>query len=188
MLEIVDVYRNGSAREITAQVFGVLALLFSVLSFQCRTYKKIMISQLLCASFFVIHFGMLFSLGHRNAISGCAANAVCVVRNTVYWIMSSREEKHPKIKVVLFTIATAAVCLIFYQSPVTLLCTAGMILNTLAFSEEEPQKVRKLILCSSPFICIYNFLCASIGGFVNELISMASVIIGLIRFSKTRKA
>lgn len=184
MLEIVEVFRSGSVPEIIAQIIGVFALAASVASFQMKTYRRIMLAQIICAALFAIHLGMLFLLGHRNAISGCVGNIVCLIRNVIFQIASTRQEKRPWLKTVIFSILVAASILLTWQSPFTLFCLVGLVLNTVSFSMTDPQKVRRVILVSSPFIFVYNLFSASVGGAVNELISITSVIIGLIRFRK----
>ena len=49
--------------EIIAQVFGILAFIASVVSFQMKTYRQILWVQTLCTVLFVIHFLLLARCG-----------------------------------------------------------------------------------------------------------------------------
>ena len=187
-LDIFTVFRTGSVPEIVAQIIGFLALAASVASFQMKTYRKIMLMQMICAALFVIHMGMLFLLGHSDAISGCAGNAVCLVRDAVYLATSDRQQKRPWLRTAVFSAMMIVVGVLTWRSPISLICIVGLVLNTVSFSVKEPQNVRKLILFSSPFFMVYNFLSASIGGVCNEIISFLSAVVGLIRYRKAKHA
>ena len=56
--------------EIVAQVFGILAFIVSVISFQMKTYRQILLVQTLCASLFVVHFLLLSGCGQADAVTG----------------------------------------------------------------------------------------------------------------------
>ena len=186
MQELIRVFTEGSPAELGVQVIGLLALAASVVSFQMKTYKGIMVLQIICAALFSVHMGLLFALGHRDAISGCASNLLCLVRDVAFWFLAKRPQKRPWIKTVVFYVLMAGVGAATWQSPVSLLCIIGMLLNTVSFSMTDPQKVRRVILFSSPFILVYDLLSASVGGAVNELISFASAVIGVLRFRKLK--
>lgn len=185
MREIFSVFVSGSVKEIAAQLIGFLALAASVISFQMKTYRRIMLMQILCAALFAVHMGFLTLLGHGDAVSGCVSNVICLIRDVVFLLLAGREEKHPRLKTVIFCVLLAGVGVVRF-SPVSLLCIVGMLLNTVSFSMTEPQRVRRIILISAPFMFAYELLSASAGGAVNELISFCSAVIGLLRYRKAK--
>ena len=184
MFEIFTVFRSGSVGEIIAQLIGLFALITSVASFQMKTYRRIMLVQSICAALFVLHMGMLFLLGHKNALSGCVGNFVCLVRDIIFLRTADREVRRPWLRTAIFSLLMVAVGISSWQSPVSLICIVGFVLNTVSFSFKAPQNVRKMILVSSPFFMVYDFLSASIGGVCNELISFISAVVALIRYRK----
>ena len=182
-MELIDAIRSGDVFMIIAQLFGFLALAASVTSFQMKTYKQIMIVQIICATLFVINYAMLYMHGYPSAISGGISNFVCIIRNIVFW-MTMNQKKYAWVKTVVFSAILVLILAIFYAGWPTLICMAGMVLNTVSFSMKEPQKVRKVILFSAPLQFIYNLASASVGGAMNEAISFTSAVIGLLRYRK----
>ena len=61
--------------EIAAQVFGILAFIVSVVSFQLKTYRQILWAQTLCALLFVTHFYLLTCCGQADAVTGATPKA-----------------------------------------------------------------------------------------------------------------
>ena len=186
MPDIFSVFINGSALEIIAQILGVFALATSVISFQMKTYRQIMVMQIICAALFSVHLGMLYAAGHRDAISGCVGNGICFVRDIVFWMTDRRVEKRRWLKTLVFSVLMVIAGIVTWQSPVSLICTVGMVLKTVSFSMYDPQNVRRVILIASPFFLVYEILSASIGGTVNEIISFTSAVIALFRYRKKK--
>ena len=80
--------------QIAAQIAGILALIFSVLSFQLRTKQQILITQMICVVLFVVHFLLLYFSGKNDALTGAALNAVSLIRNTVF-LVAEKEQAPP---------------------------------------------------------------------------------------------
>ena len=62
-----------------------------------------------------------------------------------------------------------------------------MILNTVALSIPDPNRVRIFIMISSPFACAYDILTQSIGGTVNETVSFLSALTAFLRCRRQEK-
>lgn len=85
--------------EIAAQVFGILAFIASVISYQLKTYRNILWTQLVCALLFVTHFFLLWQSGRADAITGAALNGVCAVRYVVLLLKRGRAFLLPHVRV-----------------------------------------------------------------------------------------
>lgn len=160
---------------IIAQIVGIVAMFFSVFSFQMNKHKQIMIMQIIATALFGVQYFML------GAYTGMALDAVGVVRGLVFYHRDKAWASH-RSWVVLFAVAFAAAGIITWQGPVSLLMTIAMVMNTFSFSFTKPKLVRSTILLSSPLLLIYNVLTGSIGGVINEACVEASSVIGLIRY------
>lgn len=171
--------------EIAAQVFGILAFIVSVISYQLKTYRSILWAQLLCALLFVTHFFLLWQSGQADAVTGAALNGVCAVRDVVLLLTEkNRTRKLTVLLTVVFSAAVVAVGLLSWSSWVSLLFLVAMILNTVAFSIPDPNKVRVIIMVSAPFACAYDILTHSIGGTVNEVVSFLSALTAFLRYRR----
>ena len=116
--------------EIAAQVFGILAFIVSVTSFQLKTYRQILYAQTLCAVLFVIHFLLLARSEHADAMTGAALNGVCAVRDVVLLLTGKqRTEKMTSMLAVIFSVMVAVIGILTWSSPVSLLFIIAMVLN-----------------------------------------------------------
>ena len=153
--------------EIAAQVFGILAFIVSVVSFQLKTYRQILWAQTLCALLFVVHFFLLTRSGQPDE--------------------KKRTDKLTTILAVIFSAAVVAIGVATWSSWVSVLFIVAMVLNTVALSIPNPNTVRLFIMMSAPFACAYDILTHSIGGTVNETVSFLSALTAFIRCRRQEK-
>lgn len=163
-----------------AQIVGILGLIFSTLSFQFSTRKKILIAQIITAALFSIHYAML------GAVTGAAMNATSIVRNIIFY---NRDKKFfsGNIWVAFFVTVNIITGILFWQNWVSLLCIIAMVFNTISMSMKAPQQVRAVMLVSSPFFLLYNIFTGSFGGACNEMIAEVSGVVALIRYRKKKE-
>ncbi len=166
--------------DIITQIIGIIAMFFSVFSFQMNKHKQIMIMQILATALFGVQYFML------GAMTGVAMDAIGVFRGFVFY---HRDKKWAAWNgwIVIFIIMFAVFCGFTWAGPVSLLMCGAMILNTLSFSFTNPKLVRSTILISSPLLLIYGILTGSLGGVINEIFVEISSIIGLFRYDLKRK-
>ena len=165
-----------------AQIFGLLAFIASVSSFQMKTYRQIMLVQTVCAFFFTVHFTLLAVGGQADAITGAVLNGICVVRDLI--LLATEKRRTSRITLILTVIFSAIIVLVgilTWQSWLSLLFMIAMVLNTIAMSVPSPQNVRLFIMLSAPLAMVYDLLNRSIGGSVNEFVSFFSALIAFLR-------
>lgn len=168
--------------EIVAQVFGILAFIVSVISFQMKTYRQILLVQTLCASLFVVHFLLLSGCGQADAVTGAVLNGVCAVRDVV--LLFTEKKRTPKLTTLLavvFSVIILVIGILSWSSWVSLLFIVAMLFNTVAMSIPNPNTVRMFIMISSPFALTYDILTHSIGGSINEVVSFISALTAYLR-------
>ena len=171
--------------EIIAQVFGILAFIASVVSFQMKTYRQILWVQTLCTVLFVIHFLLLARCGQADAVTGAVLNGISTIRDVILLATEGkRTQKHTAILAAVFALAVVAVGVLTWSSWVSLLFIIAMVLNTVALSIPDPNKVRVVIMASAPFACAYDVLTGSIGGTVNEVVSFLSALTAFLRYRR----
>ena len=171
---------------VVAHITGFVAMFFSILSYQMKTKKQILVVQMICISVFTLHFLLLYFSGVQDALTGAALNGVCLIRNLCYMACDSKDAS-AKVRTAVtgvFMLIMVAAGIFTWNSAVSLLFIVTMLLNTLAFSMKEPQKVRLIMLISAPFAFSYDLLSNSIGGMINEAFSAVSTVIALIRYRK----
>ena len=85
---------------------------------------------------------------------------------------------------VFFCLVIIAAGIFTWNSIISLLFIVSMLLNAVAMSMKEPQKVRIFILLSAPFAFVYDLLNGSIGGVINEAFTAVSSAVALFRYRK----
>lgn len=162
---------------VLGQIASIIAVIFSFLSYQAKTPKKLLFLH--TSSIVALLIGY-FLIG---ATSGGVLNVICLLRNIVYYNRSKKPFSHPCVPYVF-----AALLAIFgafsWQGPISLCIIIALMINTVALSLGDNQKLRKSILLTSTLVLIYNIFVFSIGGILNESVVLASAIIGLVRFRK----
>ena len=164
-----------------AQFIGIVAMIFSILSFQCKTRKRLLVMQTITVILFGVHYLML------GAVTGAALNATSVVRNLIFYNKDKRFFSE-KIWMPVFVGMNIIMGIMFWQSWLSVFFIIGMVFNTISMSLSDSQKVRGMMLVSSPFILLYSLLSGSIGGVVNELLSEASMITGILKYRKNAES
>ncbi len=166
-----------------AQALGILAFLTSAISFQMKTYRRIMIVQTVCTALFALHFALLVYGGEADAITGAVLNGVSMVRDLILiFTEKKRSRKGTLLLTVLFSILVVLFGFITWHSWISLLFITAMVLNTIAMSVPDPRNVRVFVMISAPFAFSYDLLNRSAGGMINEVFAFLSALTALIRY------
>ena len=166
---------------IIGQILGGVAIALGFLSYQMKTQKCLLIAQILTCIVFCLHYLMI------GAISGMALNAVCFLRNLVYYYLNQRKGGCGRIVPLAFAVLLGIIGIITWEAWYSVFVFLGLVLNTLALSFSNPQRVRGSILITSPLVLIYDVFAFSIGGIVYESVAIVSSVIGLARFYKAKR-
>ena len=164
--------------EIIGQGFGIVAFVIAFFAYQADTSKKLLFVQTAAIVCFCVHYALI------GAMTAFALNAVAVVRNIIYYnnkkkIFSSKV--WPYILAVLMIILGAMT----WQGWYSLLFIAGLSVNTVCMSLPTSQGIRKSLLVTCPPVLIYNICVLSIGGIINETLTIISAVLGIIRHRRS---
>ena len=165
---------------ILGQIMGWMAALFTFLSYQCKSHKKLIIVQ--CLSSFSICISYLL----LGAWSGMILNVVCLIRNFIIYRKDLKIFSYsfwPYALAALMGVTGA----LSWQGPMSLLILVALVVNTLFLYFPNVQNLRKSIVVTSTMVLIYNAYFAVWGGVVNEMIAITSALIGIFRFKNSAK-
>lgn len=174
---------------VAAQIVGFVALAACVTSFQFKTYRMILLFQVLTTLLFMTHFGLLALSGTGAAWTAVVSNAICLARNLFYYFTEGKSGPFSERTAAILKPAFFALLLIGFGAftwggLASLFCLLAMVLYTVSFSLTDPQAVRMVSLIGIPFMIIYDFMTGSVAGAVNESIAAASSVVGLWRYHK----
>lgn len=176
--------------EIIAQVIGIIAMVFNILSYQGKKQSTVILLQLIGGTFFAINFLML------GATVGSILNIIAAIRAIVFLLKDKL--KTDRLPWFIAFVASYVVVYIlnftvFGKEPtafnliVEVLPVVGMVALTIAFRMKNASDVRKFGLISSPAWLIYNIVVGSWGAIFCEVFTLGSILIGMLRHDKVRK-
>lgn len=165
---------------IAGQILGWTAALFTFLSYQCKSHKKLLAVQTLSTVSICISYLFL------GAWSGMLLNVVCLIRN---FIIFRKDIKIFSYKCWAYILAAvmAVVGIFSWQGPISILMIVALAINTIFLYFPNVQNLRKSIILTSTMVIIYNAYFSVWGGVANEAIAITSSIIGIIRFRSKKE-
>lgn len=176
--------------EITAQIIGIVAMFFNLFSYQQKTRKGAIICQLFGTILFTVNFFML------GATVGAIMNFIGALRAVVFINKEKLKADHIGWFIGFTVIYLASYVLTFTvldKEPTAVnfilefLPVIGMVATTHSYRLTDAKAIRKFGLISSPVWLIYNIANLSVGAIICEVLSLASIIIGIVRLDKKKQ-
>lgn len=159
------------------QLVGFAGLASFFLSYQIKSNRMLFLFQTLASALFCVQYLLL------GAWSGCLNLLVAIIRNMMLARYSSWTWVRWKGWVWIFTVICTGILILTWQGPLSLLPYFALVGSTIGFWTNNAQKIRLSILtCTGPCWLIYSATVGSIGGFINELITIASIVISIYRY------
>ncbi len=176
--------------EIIAQIIGIFAMFFNLFSYQQKTRKGAITCQLFGTILFTINFFML------GAIVGALMNFIGALRAVIFINKEKLKADHIGWFIGFTVIYLASYVLTFTvldKEPTAVnfilefLPVIGMVATTHSYRLTDAKAIRKFGLISSPVWLIYNIANFSVGAIICEVLSLGSIIIGMIRLDRKSK-
>lgn len=171
--------------EIIAQSIGVLGMVVVVLSFQNKTHRGLVLTQLVGACLFTVNYLMI------GAMLGCLINFICIFRSIVFSNKARFRADNPIWLIVFIGLFVASYVLTFtvFGTPPTVdnllieaLAVIGMSASTIGYFLKDAKAVRRMGLIHSPAWLTYNCFRFTIGGVLCEAFSLISIFIAMWRY------
>ena len=161
--------------QILVQGIGFLGIACSILAFQYKQYRPLVALRAATELFFGIQYILL------GAYSGAAMDFLGCFRN---WVFLDCDKKGKSLRPwrILFSVIFVGATLLTWAGPKSILSAVAKVASTIGYGSSNPRLIRLIVLCSSTCWLIYNSLVFSLAGVLGEIITLTSVIIGIIRF------
>lgn len=189
---------------IIAQILGGIAILSNIYAMQFNKHGFIMLFKLIGSFLFCVQYFLL------GAYVGMIMDLIGTVRNIVFaYLVKKGKKTMPYIIIFavltfllgLFTVITTWGATLFslsiWSKNIIVLTILAVIINTLsifaklistiAYGFKSAHVIRMLNLPSCSCWIIYNFVCFSFTGVINELLTISSIIIAEIRFKNYKE-
>lgn len=165
--------------QLAGQIFGWITTLLTFISFQCKEHKKLVVVNTLATASLCMSYMFL------GAWSGMLMNLVAIVRNFAIYKRDCKFFSY-SFWPYLFASIMGILGALSWQGPMSLLVVMALIIGTLFLYSPNVQNLRKITILTAIMVIIYNVYFKVWGGVVNELIAMASAVIGIYRYRKIR--
>ena len=167
-------------RELIGQCFGIAAFVIAFFAYQAKTSKKLLLVQSVAILCFCIHYALL------GAMTGFSLNVICLTRNIIYY---NKDKKFFSSKIWPYALAlvTVIIGIFTWESWYSILLIIALAVNTVCMSLPTSQDIRISLLVTCPFALVYNIFVFSVGGIINESLSIVAAIIGIIRCNREKK-
>ena len=162
-------------------IFGILGIGSTVLIYQQKTRKGLILSKLLSD---VIWFLYYFSL---SAYSGAAIAVIGMIRELVFINREKKWAKHPIW--LIFFLALSFGCAIFtWKNIFSILPCIASAVSVISFWIGNPKLSRFLSYPISACMLTYDIASVAILGTVNELFTVISSVVGFFRHDRKKEA
>ena len=181
--------------DILAQIFGIIAMICFILSFQFKKGTLIILAQLIGSVFYALQYALLSSL-NNTIYMGLLLNVIGILRALVYW---KRDFFHAEsICWLIFFITSFAICYLLLFTTFGMEATTtniilealpvlGKTITTVGFKLKNARIIRIFALINSIPWGIYHLTHLSIGGAIGETINFISSCVGIIRHDIKKK-
>ena len=162
--------------EIIANILGIAAVVFFVLSYQFKKNSNIILCNALSR---VLYVSQYFLLGaYEGALLDITAFLI-----SVFCYLQSRKNtrKNLVVLIVLSNLMIVAVGLISYRNIFSILPILGVVFETQALYLKSVNKILLMSLFGAPFWLIYNMLNGAYGSMVGNIITLVSIVTALVR-------
>ncbi|MBQ6706256.1 MAG: YgjV family protein [Clostridia bacterium] len=173
--------------EIIAQIIGIIAMTFNILSYQGKRQRTVIALQLFGAALFSVNYLLL------GATIGGILNILGTIRAVIFFFKDKfKADRIP------WLLAFAASYILVYilnftvfkKEPtvfnliVEFLPVIGMLALNIGFMLKSSADIRKCGLVGSPAWLIYNIVAGSWGAIICEAFTLISIFVGMLRHDK----
>ena len=161
-------------------LFGALGAGANILIYQQKTGQRLIAYKLISDVLWALHYLFL------GAYSGIVVAVVAALREFVYLF---KEKKWASFRgmPIIFMLISIALGIWAWGGYLSLLTMAASLIAIGGFWKKSPRLSRILAFPIAISLLVYDILCGSYLGIVNECVSMISATVGIIRYSSSYK-
>lgn len=156
-----------------AQVFGLIALIILLISFQTNNKKKLLKYQVFSSAFFSVYYLLL------NATTGFLMNVMKVIRNIMFAKLGKKVPIFYSGLIIVFLITFS---IVFYDGPISLFPFIAGIIYTIGISQKNLTITRWIGLLSCALCMSYNIFMNTFTALIACIVEFISITISIYRF------
>lgn len=159
---------------ITGQIIGFLAVGLGFFIYQQKSYKKTIAFKMLTDFLWILHFFCL------KGYTAMITTSIAVFRELAF-MNSGKKRRFGIWCPVIFIVAFAFSLVFTYKGVSSIFPVISSSIATVGLWNKNTSKMRAFIFVQSAGMLIYNTVIFSVAGIINELITISSLIISVIR-------
>ena len=163
-----------------ATIVGVIGIGANMLIYQQKSDKKLLMYKMISDFLWALHYMLI------DAYSACLIEAINIFREIVFY---NNDKKWAKSKfwLIFFLLCSIISALFTFKNILNLLPAFASVLSVISFWRKNPDFTRALAYPISASMLIYDFSCLSYMGITNEIITIISTTVGMLRYKKECK-
>ncbi len=161
---------------IISQLLGFIVLVVSVVGLQFKKMEWIAVTGFVGNGLNSVSYVLL------NGISGSYISIVAAIQAVFAFVYAKKDKTGPKWTVCCFMAVYILLSLFTYKSISDILPGIGVIMYCLAIMQKESSNYRKYMLVNASVWIVYNIVVSAYVMIIAQVMSLISVIIGMIRY------
>jgi len=174
ILQLIE--HTGRTNNLIVQGIGMVGLVFAIISFQNNKRNLILFFLGLAQMFFIVHFALL------GVWTASAMNIVGAARTFFFMLRGRKKWMDSDVVMYVFICLFFIAGILSWQNWLSLLPIMAMAIETFGLWQEDPRKIRSIVIIPRPLWLTYNVIHGSYAGVLTELFVVVSLITGIIRF------
>lgn len=162
---------------LAGKIVGYIAIVASMLIYQQKTRKNLLISKAVTDALWIIHYFLL------GAYTGAVVTCVALVREVVFF-RSDWRDKNSKPILVLFLCISVVCSVLTWGGIFSIFAMLGSMLSIVSFWLGEPKVSRIMAFPISCCMLIYGVANGSMAVLINEVLVMVSSVIGILKHDR----
>ena len=160
---------------ILIRLFGILGLILSIIPFQFKKHKHIVLIKMCSELSFAVQYMLL------GAWTGALLDLVSGLRNFLFYKFV--EKKRSTLPVIIaFCALVVGLGISSWAGPISLLPVLAKVITTVSYGMKN-ERLLRLITIPSCFLWIsYNALAGSVEGIICDSITLVSIFIAVYKF------
>ena len=166
---------------LVGEIVGYIAIVASMLIYQQKTRKNLLISKAVTDVLWIIHYFLM------GGYTGAAVTCVALVREVVFF-RSDWRNKNSKLILVVFLCISAVCTALTWDGVFSIFAMLCSMLSIVSFWIGEPKVSRIMAFPISGCMLIYGVANGSVAVLINEVLVMISSVIGILQHDRKKKA
>ena len=166
---------------IIAQFFGILGIIFSVLSMQMKTKRNIMLMLLALNLSSALNFLFL------NSIPASLVCFFAVFETLINYLFDSKNKKVPIYVVIFYIVVNILLGASSYSSIIDIIPVSCAIIYCLTVCMNKESNIRKLMFSNQSLWLIYDIIVKAYMFSISNILTLISIIIAMYRYDYKKK-